>query len=67
VTAWASATLTPSYMAYGKEESTNDARCEGTVWESSSWVGGNCGEGDGVAAVGVVKLHVAWEVGVVKA
>ena len=46
-------------MTDGKEESTNDARCEGTVWESSRWVGGDHGEGDGVAAIGVVKLHVA--------
>ena len=28
-------------------------------------VGGDHGEGDGVAAVGVVKLHVAREVGIV--
>ena len=67
VTTWTSTTLTPVYMTDGKEGSTNDARCEGTVWESSRSVGGGHGEGDGVAAVGVVKLHVAREVGVVKA
>jgi len=31
LTAWVSTTPTPIYMTDGKEESTNDARCEGTV------------------------------------
>ena len=59
VTDRALASLTRCHWGWFGEESTFHAGLKDFVWERSCRVGGDHGGGDGVAAVGVLELHVA--------